>query len=114
MNTPKIILFGYMLLILIVSLIPGKSLHNIEILSQDKILHFIEYSILGVLGFKAFSDLKNSVLLVIFFGTSFGCLNELIQILIPGRTPSLYDSLANLLGVSCGTIYSSFNKKNIL
>ncbi|MFL2997899.1 MAG: VanZ family protein [Candidatus Neomarinimicrobiota bacterium] len=114
MNTPKIILFGYMLLILIVSLIPGKSLHNIEILSQDKILHFIEYSILGVLSFKAFSDLKNSVFLVIFFGTSFGCLNELIQILIPGRTPSLYDSLANLLGVSCGTIYSSFNKKNIL
>tara|TARA_A100000164_G_scaffold44372_1_gene33688 strand:- start:128 stop:466 length:339 start_codon:yes stop_codon:yes gene_type:complete len=111
---PKIILFGYMLLILIVTLIPGKSLHNIEILSQDKILHFIEYSILGVLSFKAFSDLKNSVFLVIFFGTSFGCLNELIQILIPGRTPSLYDSLANLLGVSCGTIYSSFNKKNIL
>ena len=114
MNIHKISLFGYMFLILIMSLIPGNSLQSIEILSQDKILHFIEYSILGVLGFKAFSDLKKSVLIVIFFGTSFGCLNELIQILIPGRTPSLYDSLANLLGVSCGTIYSSFNKKNIL
>ena len=110
---PKIILFGYMLLILIVSLIPGKSLHSIEILSQDKVLHFTEYSVLGVLGFKAFSDLKNSVLLVIFFGTSFGCLNELIQMFIPGRTPSLYDSLVNLVGIICGTIYSSINKKNI-
>ena len=79
-----------------------------------KILHFVEYSILGFLGLKAFSNVKNSALLVIFFGTSFGCLNEVIQIFIPGRTPSLYDSLANLLGVSCGTIYSSFNKKNIL
>ena len=114
MNMPKIILFGYMLLILIMSLIPGKSLENIEILSQDKILHFIEYSILGVLGLKAFSNEKNSVILVIFFGTTFGCLNELIQIIIPGRTPSLYDSLANLLGVSCGTIYSYSSKKNIL
>ena len=109
MNMPKIILFGYMFLILIMSLIPGKSLESIEILSQDKILHFIEYSILVVLGFKAFSDLKNSVFLVIFFGTSFGCLNELMQIFIPGRTSSLYDSLANLLGVSFGTIYSSIN-----
>ena len=114
MNLPKITLFGYMFLILIMSLIPGKSLQSVEILSQDKILHFIEYSMLGFLGFKAFSNVKNSALLVIFFGTSFGCLNEVIQIFIPGRTPSLYDSLANLLGVSCGTIYSSFNKKNIL
>jgi VanZ family protein len=110
----KITLFGYMFLILIMSLIPGNSLQCIEILSQDKILHFIEYSILGVLGFKAFSNEKKSAIIVIFFGTSFGCLNEVIQILIPGRNPSLYDSLANLLGVSFGTIYSSFNKKNIL
>ena len=114
MNVPKITLFGYMFLILIISLIPGKSLVSIEILSQDKILHFIEYLILGILGFKAFSNEKKSVFLVIFFGTSFGCLNEVIQIIIPGRTPSLYDSLANLLGVSYGTINSSLNKKNIL
>ena len=51
MNMPKIILFGYMFLILIMSLIPGNSLQSIEILSQDKILHFIEYLILGILGF---------------------------------------------------------------
>ena len=113
MNMPKIILFGYMFLILIMSLIPGKSLVSIEILSMDKILHFIEYSILGILGFKAFSNVKNLVLLVIFFGTSFGCLNEVIQIFIPCRTPRLYDSLANLLGLTCGNIYSSFNKNNI-
>ena len=92
----------------------GKSLESIAILSQDKILHFIEYSIFRLLGFKAFSKEKKSVLLIIFFGTSFGCLNEVIQIHIPGRTAFLYDSLANLFGVSCGTIYFSFNKKNIL
>ena len=110
---PEITLFGYMFLTFIVSLIPGKSLQSIEILSQDKILHFIEYSILEVLGFKAFSNVKNLILLVIFFGTSFGCLNEVIQIFIPCRTHRLYDSLANLLGVTCGNIYSPFNKNNI-
>tara|TARA_A100000164_G_C21264133_1_gene477141 strand:- start:28 stop:372 length:345 start_codon:yes stop_codon:yes gene_type:complete len=114
MNMPKTILFGYMFLILIVSLIPGKSLNSIETLSQIKIFHFIEYSILGVLGFKVFSKVKNSAFLVIFFKTSFCCLNELIQILIPLITPSLYDSSVNLFGVSCGTIYSSLDKKNIL
>ena len=113
MSTPKITLFGYMLLILTMSLISGKTVQSIEFLYQDKIFYFIEYSILPALGFKAFLNIKNSAILVIFFGTFFGCLNEMIQILIPGRTPSLYDSLANLLGVTCGTIYSSFNKKII-
>ena len=110
---PKITLFGYMFLIFIMSLIPGKSLQSIEILSQDKILHFTEYSKLGVLGFQASSNVKNLIPRVIFFGTSFGCLNEVIQIFIPFKTPRLYDSLANLLGLTCGNIYSSFNKNNI-
>ena len=111
---PKITFFGYIFLILIMSLIHGKSLHSNEILSQGKILYFIEYLILGVLCFKVFPTIKNSVLFIIFCGTSFGCLNKVIQILLLVRASSHYDSLANIIKVSCNTIYSSFDKKNIL
>tara|TARA_B100001250_G_scaffold242359_1_gene208280 strand:+ start:8485 stop:8829 length:345 start_codon:yes stop_codon:yes gene_type:complete len=114
MKMSKIILFGYMFLILIMSLIPGESLVDIKILYWDKILHFIEYSILGILGFKAFSKIKYSVFFIIFFGTIFGCFNEVLQIMIPYRSPTLSDALANLFGVTVGTISSSFNKKYIL
>ena len=114
MNMSKIILLGYMFLILIVSLIIGESLVSIDNLSQDKIHHFIEYSILGVLGFKEFLKKKKTALPITFFGTFFGFFNEVIKMLLPARTPSFYDLLANLLGVSCDTIYSTLNKKNIL
>ena len=45
MNMSKIILLGYMFLILIVSLILGESLVSIDNLSQDKIHYFIEYRV---------------------------------------------------------------------
>ena len=114
MKMSKIIFFGYMFIILIMSLIPGDTLADVEMLYWDKIIHFIEYFIFGVLGIKAFSNLKYSVYFIIFFGTSFGFFNEVLQNLIPGRSPSIYDALANFFGVTFGTITSSVNKKYII
>ena len=103
-----------MVLIIIISLVPGESFANVEILSWDKILHFIEYLILGVLAFKVFSKINYSVFFIIIIGTSFGCFNEVLQIMVPGRSSSLYDALANLFGVTIGAITSSINKKYII
>ena len=49
MKNRKILLYVYIVLILLLSSIPGESVPSVVGLTWDKSLHFIEYGILGVL-----------------------------------------------------------------
>jgi len=63
MKNTKIHFFGYLVLILLGSSIPGESMPPIMALTWDKMLHVIEYSLVGFLGIRAFySHLKNPVI----------------------------------------------------
>ena len=112
MNYPKIQFFLYLLLILIGSSIPGKSVPTIFTLSWDKLLHVTEYFLLGVLGYRAFEERnKNITITILVFGILFGCFDEMWQSFIPGRYPSYYDVIADGIGVILGVTTIHIIKK---
>lgn len=84
--------------ITILSLLPPKS--GVEIQSNDKINHFIAYATLAFCGLSAYKGSKIPRFLVICVG--YGLLMEWMQGLVPGREQSVYDALANALGVAIG------------
>jgi VanZ family protein len=110
---------GWALFILIATLIPGKTIPSVPIFGIDKLVHFF---IFGVLIFLWLYDSnkdsvnrlkkQHSFMLSILYGISI----EFIQYYIPGRSCSIYDIIANSIGVALGyyafTIYKK--KKNIL
>ncbi len=83
---------AYAILILIVSSIPNLKTPELGFENQDKLYHFIEYSIFSVLLFFALLNSnknflrKNVLLISLLIGASFGILDELHQKFIPGRT----------------------------
>ena len=103
MREPKNHFYLFLIVILIGSSIPGNSVPSLIALSWDKLLHVLEYSLLGFLGYRAFyKDSKFSIYYLIIFGLFFGILDETLQSFIPGRFPSHYDVIADLIGVICG------------
>jgi len=94
--------------ITILSLLPPKS--GIEIQSNDKINHFIAYATLAFCGLSAYNGTKVLRLLLVF--VCYGLFMEWMQGLVPGREQSLYDALANSLGVAIGwTIFRILSRK---
>ena len=75
----------------------------------DKILHFIEYSILG-LGLRYWSGSGKP--LFVAGGLAFAALDEFHQKYVPGRHASLMDWVADLSGVVVGfLIYGIISRK---
>jgi VanZ family protein len=94
--------------ITILSLLPPKS--GIEIQSNDKINHFIAYAALTFCGLSAYNGTKVLRLLLVF--VCYSLFMEWMQGFIPGREQSLYDALANSLGVAIGwTIFRILSRK---
>ncbi|HIA79911.1 MAG TPA: teicoplanin resistance protein VanZ [Candidatus Marinimicrobia bacterium] len=109
MNRNKVYFFGYLGLILLGSSIPGTSVPDIFLLSWDKLLHVMEYSIVGVLGIRAFSSTwKQPIYGVITIGVVFGIVDELYQGMIPGRFTSSIDVLADGIGVIFGSMMTKY------
>ena len=114
MKNPKLQFKLFLLLIIIGSSIPGKSVPEIVILSWDKLLHFIEYSLLGALGYRAYHKHPTfNIYLLCSFGILFGYIDESWQKIIPGRFSSHSDVIADGIGVIFGTFTSNYikNKK---
>ena len=103
MSYLKIQFFLYLLLILIGSSIPGKSVPTVFAFTWDKLLHVIEYFFLGVLGYRAYEDRHKYITIIVsMFGILFGCFDEIWQSFTPGRHPSYYDVIADGIGVILG------------
>lgn len=66
------------------------------------VYHMLEYSILGILFFRAFKgyNVKNAFLLSILFSTLYGITDEFHQLFIPGRAFEIKDIFIDFLG-SC-------------
>ena len=102
------LLIGYIILIISVSSIPGHSIPRFILLSWDKLLHLVEYSILGYLSINSFRAIsKGQVIVIIISCLGFACFDELWQSLIPGRFSSGLDIIADGIGITVGTIFGS-------
>ena len=80
---------------------------------EDKFIHFIMYAGLTFLGIMANAkemQLKYSLVSILLVATSIGILTELIQSVLPSRTMSGVDLLANTIGVFGGYLVSRIIK----
>tara|TARA_Y100000748_G_scaffold248275_1_gene212975 strand:- start:308 stop:667 length:360 start_codon:yes stop_codon:yes gene_type:complete len=105
----------YILIISLLSHTPNDNLPQSDIgfSNMDKIFHFVEFFILGLLiKFSLYereiSSQKVIVFTTIIFGFSLACIDELHQSFIRGRVCSVEDLLFDFLGISV----SFFSYKN--
>ncbi|MFQ6608718.1 MAG: VanZ family protein [Fidelibacterota bacterium] len=108
-NKFRVITIFYCLLILGLSSI---STQSTLIAKWDKVIHFTEYAILGVLlqGSVEQRGIK-VVLYIMLVGSLFAGVDELWQSMIPKRIPSFYDWIADTLGLLFGLSVSTFVTK---
>tara|TARA_B110000003_G_scaffold226516_1_gene227511 strand:- start:610 stop:957 length:348 start_codon:yes stop_codon:yes gene_type:complete len=104
--------FLFSVLILLGSSIPSSSIPGSFVFSFDKIIHFIEYAIWGILGVRSNYKIFNSVnIFVLLFGLIFCVLDELYQSTIPGRDSSIYDVIADFIGIFSSLLLYKHIKK---
>ena len=104
-NTYQKLLIFYIIAILAVSTIPGGAIPKVNIWSFDKILHIIEYFILAFLAINARKMVSTkTVVIIIIIGTAYGGFNEIWQGVIAGRYASIYDAIANGIGMIIGSM----------
>ncbi len=79
---------------------------------SDKLLHFLEYAVLAVLCYRAFSFAsgprmsQHAVLLAVLSASLYGITDEIHQVFIPFRESSVVDWLADTAGAAIGAIGS--------
>ena len=101
----RIALLIYMIVILGVSSLPGDNIPKSWLLSFDKLIHLIEYFILGILLMKSMRNVSTKMLMVVIpFGMFFGIIDEYLQSFISGRFSSGLDVLADTIGVVIGSL----------
>ena len=103
----------FFLTIILGSSIPGKSISNFYIFSKDKLLHIIEYFLLGFLLFNSLiGKTQFPGLLCLFLGVVFAVMDEIYQSTVFGRFPSSFDVIADFIGLTLSILYNNnFTKK---
>ncbi len=107
----------YALLILALSSIPRSEMPDISLLQADKLLHFLEYAILGVLIFRSVADLygprnSKSIFWVSFlFVIVFACFDEFFQSYVPGRESDVLDIILDIAGATV-ILYYLWHRRN--
>ena len=103
----------FFLTIILGSSIPGKNIPSSYIFSKDKLLHIIEYFILGFLLFNSLLVKHNfQVYYVLFLGASFAAMDEIYQSTVIGRFSSSFDVIADFIGLTLSILSNKiFTKK---
>ena len=99
------ILFFYVIIMFANSMFTFIDIPIKHIWKYDKIIHYIQYFILGILLFHAIYELPESKKNVIYWiiGVSLiPVFDESIQYFTPNRIPSLYDAFADYAGCYSG------------
>ncbi|MGE5354038.1 MAG: VanZ family protein [Acidobacteriota bacterium] len=100
----------YWIVLFIATTLPGNDVPNIGV--SDKIEHFTAYGVLSVL--LCFTYLfqrkfrllySRPFLMTILTITVYGALDELHQLLVPGRSCDILDLTADVIGASLGLLF---------
>ena len=104
----------FFLTIIFGSSIPGKNIPSSYIFSKDKLLHIIEYFLLGFLLFNSLIGKTNfPCLLCLFLGVVFAVMDEIYQSTVIGRFPSSFDVIADFIGLTLSILYNKIFTKNL-
>jgi VanZ family protein len=108
MHTSKIrlVLAFYVLLVVLMSLLPGPA-RGPSLGHLGDVLHFFAYSGMAVLALLSFGS-KTAIFVSLLSAVGLGALLEWGQSFIPGRQMSFMDQIANTLGVLSGALFFRF------
>lgn len=107
----------WMLLIITVSSLPGEYIPKVHIIEVDKIVHFFEFFILGILLLRALLNsnlninLVRIVILSIVIASGYAAIDEWHQQFIPNRMPDFFDFLADFIGLNTGVFLYKKRRK---
>jgi len=94
----------YAAMILVVSSIPNLKTPLVRLPGGDKAVHFLEYGVLALLTFRsvrhwrAGMKLGQTVVSAMVLLAIFPAFDEFLQSFIPGRSPEVYDFIADICG----------------
>ena len=102
MNFKKISILTvfFLCLMIVASSIEGTSIPKSYIFSLDKLIHFVEYFLLGILLICLFSDFSKYPIAAGFTaGVFYSFIDELYQSTVFGRSSSILDVFADIVGL---------------
>jgi VanZ family protein len=113
------------LIILVAMSIPANYIPKVRIFGYDKIAHIGVFIVFGILVYRSIINwqLKNlntiqSILFSLFSVMFFGFFSEAYQHFIPGRSPDIYDFIADTIGgliaIPIILIYNFFKSKRLI
>jgi len=92
-------------IILLSMSLPAQYIPKVKIFGYDKIAHIGVFFVFGILIYRSIINWKHkpgsiliSLMFMLFFVMVFGCVSELYQHFIPGRTPDIFDFIADSIG----------------
>ncbi len=103
---------AYSVLIFVGSSIPGLAPPGPEALPKDKIAHFVEYFILGVLLARGvvWREGWSMLAFLVAIGATVGAVDEVYQSYVPGRDMSTADWAADTVGAATGISAFAFTR----
>lgn len=96
---------AYAVLIFALSAIPKQEMPEMTLLRYDKLLHLAEYTIFGgllMLAFRKQGVTKLARYYAFGVGVLYSITDEIHQLFVPGRVASVYDLIADGLGIALG------------
>ena len=111
MNLTRLVFFSSLAAVFILSIINANEIPRINALGfvTDKVIHFIIYLYLALIGLMCSFKIRKIVL--IFYVFLFGFFIEIIHIFHPNRFFEYFDLLANLIGVTIALQIYRFKTK---
>ena len=111
MNLTRLVFFSSLVAVFILSIINANEIPRINALGfvTDKVIHFIIYLYLALIGLMCSFKIRKIVL--IFYVFLFGFFIEIIHIFHPNRFFEYFDLLANLIGVTIALQIYRFKTK---
>ena len=99
----------------ILSIVGIRYFHIFEfiIIHPDKLEHFLIFFVFGVLlrltaSHSRYPSIReNAMLVALMIGIGYGALDEVHQMLVPYRSPSIYDFIADATGIVCSQIFTA-------
>lgn len=99
------------------SSVPSKNIPAVFSFTPDKLIHCLEYAVLGFFLFRwlrlehASYTLSRISLTSFFLGSLMGALDENYQRLIPGRSPDFWDWVLDAIGVLLSVLFLNYLAK---
>jgi len=113
MNLSKLVFFLSLAAVFILSIVNADQIPKINSLGfiTDKLIHFLIYFYLALLGLICRFKIKN--VLLVFYVFLFGFFIEMIHFYHPNRFFEYFDLLANLIGVTIALLIYRLKSKLI-